>query len=333
MRPLRALLVLVGALGLVAAVAGCTSTDLPDESPPLADMDEPLALHEEPRDEEARVALALGGWTGLYVTDARRTLGEMDDDGAPHGVRVQRVVENSPGDAAGIEEGDLLLEAVDGAGTRHELAWPSQWRELELAARPGATLRVLTDRAGVERVIEVVVAPRVRPAERTDAQRFREEQRVGLVVRTATEVEARGAGLGPGGGAVIVGLSAASPWREAGLRYGDLLVSVDGEAVAHPQVVLDRIRDADEEASLRVEFARDGQRQSVEAPVSERASELRRAAVPLVFSYERERGETELSVLGGLVRHRTTDAAWEWRLLWVLTLSGGDADRLVEAGK
>ena len=41
--------------------------------------------------------------------------------------------------------------------------------------------------------------------------------------------EARAAGLGPGGGAVVVGLSERSPWRAAGLRFGDLIVAaLDG---------------------------------------------------------------------------------------------------------
>ena len=98
------------ALAAVLALTACTSLgkdELPVKAPPLIDMDEPVALHEEPKDETVRKALPLGAFTGVTVTEARRTL----DETAPHaaGVRVSRVVENSPGDAAGIEEDDLLV--------------------------------------------------------------------------------------------------------------------------------------------------------------------------------------------------------------------------------
>ncbi|MFQ5517227.1 MAG: RNA polymerase sigma factor, partial [Acidimicrobiia bacterium] len=81
--------------------------------------------------------------------------------------------------------------------------------------------------AEAEAVVQAM--ERLRPADRGETERFREEDRVGVVVRTATEVEARAVGLGPGGGAVVVGLSRTSPWREAGLRFGDLIVAA-GEA-------------------------------------------------------------------------------------------------------
>ena len=61
-----------------------------------------------------------------------------------------------------------------------------------------------------------------------------------------------------------------------------------------------------------------------------REQRVREMSVPPFFSYEADRGETELSVLLGLLRHKTTAAAWEWRILWLFRFSGGDADRLEE---
>jgi C-terminal processing protease CtpA/Prc len=321
-------------LAVPLALVGCSSLvphKLPEKRPPLADMEEPLELAEEPKDEAERVKLPLGGFTGLYVADARKTLDEMEGDAA--GVRVARIVENSPGDAAGIEEGDLLVEATDAAGARHEFSYPSQWRAIELAAAPGATIHVVIDRAGAEKRVDVGVVARVRATERQEPVRLREETKVGIVLRSATEVEARAAGLGPGGGAVVVGLSGGSPWRAAGLRFGDLLVSVDGKEVAHPQAVLDAIRAADSGDVLEIGFVRDGSRESVDAPVSRRAKEISHVSVPVLFSYDAGRGDTDWSVLLGLVSYRSTIAAWQLRLLWLVKYGGGDADRLVEVTK
>ena len=308
---------------------GCSlgPSELPADPPPLRDLHEPLPLFEEPADEPRRRDLPPGSFTGVYVGDARESLEALL--GEPEGLAVVRVVENSPGQAAGLEPGDLLLEVNAGSGPR-ALAWPSEWRALELESAPGSPWLVLYDRAGLERETELVPVPRLRPAERSPAERFREEDRAGVVVRTATEVEARAAGLGPGAGAVVVGLAKGSPWRAAGLRYGDLVVAVDGAPVSHPQVLLDAVRGAEPGAVLALDVRRGGTSASVDAPLSRRGRELREASVPLLFSYENDGERRELSLLLGLFRCRRTPAAWSTRFLWLIHFEGGDADELVE---
>jgi predicted metalloprotease with PDZ domain len=320
---------------LVALVggAGCASLvpeKLPDDPPPLADMKEPLALLQEPDDESERAALPRGSFSGITVA---RGWTSLDDAGDEPGLLVKDVVENSPADAAGVVRGDILLAATAvgdhaGASDEVELTWPSQWRKLELETPPGTALTVVFDRAGAEGEATMTLAPRVRAPDRKEAQRYREEERVGVVLRTATEVEARAVGLGPGGGAVVVGLSRRSPWRIAGIRFGDLVVAVAGRPVDHPQVILDAIRDA--KKKLKVTCLRKGRRRTVKTLLTERKGEVTRLNIPPLFDYESDRGETEWSVLLGLLRRESTKAAYEWRFLWIFRVRGGDADRLVE---
>jgi S1-C subfamily serine protease len=287
-------------------------------------LEEPLELMQPPDDEEARLALPRGSFTGLGVGDARSSLDDML--GEPEGVLVLAVVENSPADAAGIEVGDLLLEARTTA--THVLHWPSEWRELELESEPGTRIALLLDRAGAEFRCELSTVPRVRAAARLVSERLREEERVGVVLRTATEVEARMAGLGPGGGAVVVGLTRESPWREEGIVFGDLIRAVDGVEVAHPAVVVERIRAAPEHGALELEILRGGTTLTCSARLSSREQELKEVWIPLVFHLERERDQCATSALLGLFHHVRTPAAWRLRLFWLLRFSGGDADRL-----
>ncbi|MHC4971306.1 MAG: PDZ domain-containing protein [Planctomycetota bacterium] len=314
---------------LAALFAGaCSFTGrLPRESPPLADLEEPLALHEVPDDEVLRMELPPGSFTGVYATDARTELEEMDE--GPEGIRVAKVVENSPGEAAGLEEGDLLLE-VEWDGGSQVLRWASEWREVELTSPPGRRLRVVYDRAGAEREADLATVPRVRPAARGEVQRFREEQRVGIVVRTATEVESRAAGLGPGAGAVVVGLARGSPWRQAGLRFGDLLVEAGGQKVAHPQVVLDTIRQAPAQGKVHLRYVRDGALHELEAPVSRRAREMKRISIPLLYGYTKQGDFKRIWFFFGFYKHTRSSAAWETRLFWLFKFRGGDADRIEE---
>ena len=307
--------------------AACAGKELARVGPPLLGMEEPLDLVRPPDDEAARLGLPEGSFTGLVVGDARTSLDALLDE--PEGLLVITVVENSPADAAGIEVGDLLLEVLwPGSDGPLALRWPSEWRRLELEAEPGIPLRLSLDRAGAERELELTTVARVHPAERGPSERIREEARVGVVLRTASEVEARAAGLGPGGGAVVVGLTRESPWRPAGVVYGDLIRAIDGVEVAHPAIVLDRIRSAGEHDALALELVRGATRFVLQAPLSRREQELTRFSIPLLFRYEKERDRSTTSLLLGLFRHERTPAAWRLRLLWLICLSGGDADRL-----
>lgn len=310
-------------------------SSLAKEPPPLVDMEEPLELRAEPTDEVARIALELGVFTGIRVANRGDTLDALME--ASEGVLVDSVVENSPADQAGITPGDVVLEVSVSAadpthGRKKQLKWPSEWRELELSARSGAKFTLLVDRAGAQQTLELVAVPRVHPADRSTVEHFREEENVGVVLRTATEVEARGAGLGPGGGAVIIGLSRASPWRKAGLVFEDMIVAVNGEKVAHPQVLIDAIRANKVGQKLTLEVARGGSTRTVVAAVGKRAHELREFSIPFLYTYAYDRGHSETSVLFGIYKHESTKAAWRTRILWFIDLKGGEADRLQEEG-
>jgi hypothetical protein len=227
-----------------------------------------------------------------------------------------------------LEEGDLLLEVSAPNSQARPLRFPSDWRAIELELAPGTPIDVRYDRAGAEFTAQLVLAARVHPADRTPVVRLREDERVGVVLRAATEVEARATGLAPGAGAVVVGLAADSPWRKAGVRFEDLILSVDGVPVAHPQVVLDAIRSAKSSQRLELEIARKSERAKVSVAVSRRESDVSHISIPLIFSYEHSRGASETSMLLGIFRFRRTKAAWDMRLLWFISFGGGDADKL-----
>lgn len=301
------------------------SSNVPRQRPPLHDMEEPLALSAAPDDEAQREKLPLGSFTGIYAGDARSSLEAMLS--APAGVVVAKLVENSPADVAGVAEGDVLVSATV-SGTEQALQWPSEWRALELATSPGTPIDVALDRAGAEVRAHIVTVARVHSADRDKVEKLREEEHVGVVLRNATEVEARAAGLGPGGGAVVIGLSLASPWRADGVVFGDLIRTAGGARVDSPQVVLDQIRASVKAGHLELEIVRDGAARTLDAHLTRRETETREVSIPLIFDYENDRGLHTTSFLIGLVHYQSSEAAWRMRLLWFISFGGGDADRL-----
>lgn len=309
---------------LVSGVLATGCASLPEESPPLFDMEVSLAHMEEPDDERERRAGDLGSFTGLVVASGRASFDEMESSG----LRVIKVMENSPADAAGLQVEDYLISASRAGGEVVELSWPSQWGQLEREATPGQIIEVHIDRAGVEQDAAIHTTPRVRPAGREEVDRYRESKKVGIVLRTATEVEARAADLGPGGGAVVVGLARTSPWRAAGIQFGDLIIAVNGTPVHDPRVVIDAIDTGDQ--SVTVTYIRDGETFEVQAVLSRRAQAFREFDIPILVHYKRDPGESEFSILYGLFGLESTQAAWRCRILWLISFGGGDADRLEE---
>ncbi len=316
-------------LCLALLAGGCNSLvprSLPDDPPPLRDMEISLADAEEPMDEEARLALDYGSFTGIDLgSPPRRRRGEEPEPG----LVVSHVVENSPADAAGIMADDLLIAVIRQDGSEEEIFWPSQWHELEIETEPGTRIHVIFDRAGLPGEARITPVPRVHARNRRKLERYREAEHIGVVLRTATEAEARSIGLGPGGGAVLIGMSERSPWRKAGLVFGDLIVTVNEVTVDHPQVVLDQVREGSD-TTLEVTYLRKGRMTTITTARSERESEVHRISIPLLFSYEQDRGDTEWSVLLGLLGYESTPAAYDWQLLWLIRFGGGDADLLEE---
>ncbi|MEM8884668.1 MAG: PDZ domain-containing protein [Planctomycetota bacterium] len=306
-------------------LAGCAflAPKVPKESPPLLDLEEPLELYEEPADEPERIGLPKGSFTGVYVTESARNLEDLGSE--PEGVLIDRVVENSPGQFAALEKGDLIVEA-----NGEPVQYASEWRKLELETEPGTRIELIYDRAGAEREATLVAVERVYPADRRKAERFREEDRVGVVVRTATEVEARNAGLGPGAGAVVVGLARTSPWRRAGLLYGDLIVDAGGQAIAHPNLLLKAVRDAPAKGRIKLKLVRGGETLEIDAPVSRRAQEQQITQIPLLYYFERDRDQTSFWVFLGIYKRVKTAAATDTRVLWFFKFRSGDSDRLEE---
>ncbi len=321
--PMVLLLTLLGTVS-----CGAFAGPVREDPHPLIDMEEPLALFQEPADEPARQSLPSGSYSGVYVVDAK-SLDDLDDEGV--GVEVQRVVENSPGDLAGLKVGDVLFAISHGSGPHTEIEHASQWRKIELDTQAGTMLSVFYDRANREMRTMLTFVPRVRAPERHALERFREEEKVGLVVRTATEVEARRYELGPGAGAVVVGLSRKSPWRAVGIGFGDVILSVDGRDVTHPQVVLEALR-AQSRDEVSLVLGRSGERVEVDAAMTRRESEVDDIYIPLLYSYENQRGAMSWSFLLSIFQYESTDVSWRFKLLWLIRFGGGDADELIEEG-
>ncbi len=129
---------------------------------------------------------------------------------------------------------------------------------------------------------------------------------------------------------MVIGLARSSPWRRAGLRFNDLIVAVDEQPVAHPQVLLHAIATKEEGEYLDLTVLRGEERIGIKAAAAARVGRFESFTIPLLYNYEARGDRIETSFLYGLLGYEETAAAWEFTFLWFITFSGGDGDELEE---
>ena len=308
---------------------GCSmSPGLPTQAVPLEDMEVSRTLLEIPQDEEQREDIPLGMFTGVQVGDSRLTLeGRLE---APEGVLVTGIVENSPAAAAGIREDDIILEAAIDGDDMTLLQWPSDWFRLEQTAGPDSVISVLCDRAGRDFKTTIKPVKRISPPERLNGDIFREEAKVGIVVRNASEVESEQAGLTRGEGCVVVGLARTSPWRQDGILYGDIIIEINDKKIRNPQELLITINNLIGKDDVKIVVFRENKKVTINTTVSKRQRETMEFNIPLIYTYINKRDMESTSILLGLFNVKKTRVASEYRLLWFINYTIGDSNRLEE---
>jgi serine protease Do len=160
-------------------------------------------------------------WTGIEV---QPRIGSADKTG----VLVAGVGDKSPGAAAGVEPGDILLKINDTAvDARYAEQLPEVNRVL-LGLPVGQPSRLVLRRDGVDKTVTVT------PFERPAAMSMPSEARAwGVTVANLTAFEAREMARDSTDGARVTSFRPNGPADQAkpALRMGDIIVEVDGHPV------------------------------------------------------------------------------------------------------
>jgi S1-C subfamily serine protease len=90
-----------------------------------------------------------------------------------------------------------------------------------------------------------------------------------------TDAARKRAGINQQGGLVILSVEPDAPVALAGLMVGDVIISLDGHAVEHPDQVLELLAGDVVGRTLKVELVRGGRQELVELLVSERPRRAR----------------------------------------------------------
>ncbi len=236
------------------------------------------------------------GWLGVLGQSVDEELAEAFDLSVDHGAIINRVLDDSPAEEIGLEEGDIIISAA-GARVRdyddlvdiiedHEpgdkvtVKVIRDDRELEFEATLEAKPRRISSGSywysdedfavpAIPRMPRIPSIPRAPGLNRIFIGES-SDSFIGVSLTELTKQLGEYFGVEKGRGVLITEVDKDSPAEKAGLKAGDVIVGVDGDKVYDYEDVRDVIGDRDEGDVVAVTVMRDRSEKKFDVEVAER---------------------------------------------------------------
>ena len=219
-----------------------------------------------------------GSYLGISTEDINRANMATYNLGQPRGVGITQVAKDSPAEKAGLRKGDVILR-FDG----ENVTSVRKLNRLISEVAPDQTVKVSISRGGAEQELSATIAKRNNTFARLDRGgdfakvwkwegptisgdnfnfSFGNSRRLGVSTSELTKQLADFFGVPGGKGVLVTSVNEDDPAAKAGLKAGDVITSVDGEAVDSPGDI-SRILNSKKEGEVTVTFIRNKTQQSV----------------------------------------------------------------------
>ncbi len=168
------------------------------------------------------------GMIGVQVQNVTPDLAKSFGMAEPKGALVAQVNPDTPAAKAGIHRGDIIVEF-----NGHPIHEMNELPRMVAETAPGskATLKIL--REGKEKTLNLTIAELTDERQaQTKEEEETEKTALGLEVQNLTPALAQQFRLRDNKGVVVVKVESGGPASEAGIRAGDLILEVNGQAVS-----------------------------------------------------------------------------------------------------
>lgn len=273
---------LLGAIVLAAGVAFAQQPTPPPPSPP-----------DEPSDQTFSFFISGEGFLGVYAENISRENMTRYHLNQVRGVGVTQIVKDSPAEKAGLRKDDVILR-IDG----ENVSSVRKLNRLVSEMAPDQSVRVTFSRGGAEQEVTATIGKRSNQSfagdflrggkvwkfEGPDLKDFKWEgppfdkgdlvnpgdlsmflnnsRRIGVSTMSLTKQLADYFGIADGKGVLVTSVSDDGPAAKAGLRAGDVITAVDGEAVDSPGDI-SRVINGKKEGDVTLTIVRNKSQQTI----------------------------------------------------------------------
>jgi predicted metalloprotease with PDZ domain len=202
-------------------------------------------------------------WLGVHLQDITPDLASALKLKSERGALVRQVEKGSPAEKAGIENGDVIVEVA-----KRAVSEPADVVSAVSSLAPGESARVKVIRLGRTRTMTARLAERPsgfgetplagapeapeppdapqapapgEPGSAPDARVHSQRAYLGIRIEELDDDLAKYFGVSGSRGVLITNVEEGSPSAEAGLRSGDVILSVDGHPVSRPADLVRRV--------------------------------------------------------------------------------------------
>jgi serine protease Do len=191
------------------------------------------------------------GWLGIQMQELTPELAESYDFTGTDGVLVANVTAGGPAEDAGLRFGDIITR-VGGTPVRNM----AELRNAVGAAAPGAVVELEIVREGRRMTRDVTLGTRPTMEELTQQPAPTTEPRLGLTIENLTPETARQLGIADARGVLVRAVEPRSLAAAAGIRPGDVVLSVGQREVHTVQEYQEAIGEEDLAEGVRMRIRR-----------------------------------------------------------------------------
>lgn len=186
------------------------------------------------------------GWMGVAIQPLDEAMAKSFGYDSTEGALIGDVLPDSPAEDAGLKTGDIVVKFGD--TDIHDM---QQLRNVAAATEPGTTVRIKVIRDGKPLTVKLKVAQR--DAQVAMGSESPAASEIGLNVANPSSQEARSLGVeADAKGVVVTRVDPNGLAYEAGIRPGDLILSVQGELVRSAADLQQELRKHDLKSGVRL---------------------------------------------------------------------------------